>query len=120
MSLSGLVGFFKTGTYTVTRQLPGSWIAGDYVSGGVTTLLIDADIQPANGEDLKILEVGKHSENLLVVRCDQELQAGGKRPDLAPPDSISIASEDYQVIAVAKPQGLNGDYYKALVARVVL
>lgn len=58
----------------ITRNTPGSYVNGVYVSGSQSTITIDATIQPLSGFDAKNAPEGVRIEDTVKVYTDTELQ----------------------------------------------
>ena len=105
---------FVTGTYTVTRQATGAYVAGVWVPGSGSTFTLDAGVQPINGADLRLLPEGQHVEELRKLYTATQLFTAR---DNKAPDTIAIDSESWRVIQVRK-YSIRGTYYRAIVARI--
>lgn len=117
MSLSGVIGRFKTGTYNVTRTAVGVRVNQVYVPGATTVIPIDASIQPVSGRMLQDLPEGQHAEESRLVYTRTELKTRTPGTD---PDIISIDGEDYRVTRVEKYGTISGGHYRVWAERVVV
>ena len=117
MSLvGGITGEFKTGDYTVTRTVAGSYASGRYTPGAPTTFEIEASVRPASGRDLQQAEGVEHTTDLRRVYTTTELRT---RTPTTEPDTIAIDGENWTVINVAHFGVFDGGHYRALVSRQV-
>lgn len=120
MALNSVIGRFKTGTYVVTRAGAGSYVAGVWTPAATSALNVDANVQPLGYKEIQLLSEGTHASDSLKMYTTTELrtadEAAGTEADL-----IAIGSESYKVISVQswKRSKSGGDYYKAILGKVV-
>lgn len=107
---------FKTGDYTVTRVVAGSYVSGLYVPGGTSTLSIEASIQPATGRDLQVLPEGQHGQETKVVYTTTELRTRRTTHD---PDKITIDGETWECVTDERWEAFGGTHYRVYATRQV-
>ena len=112
MSLSSVI--FPTGSYTVTRTAAGSYALGRYTSGGTSTFLITAGVQPVTGRVLRDLPEGRRAEETLVLYTTTQLIALDPADES---DTIAIDGESWRVFKVEHFRIL-ANRYRAWVERV--
>ena len=105
---------FASGTYTVTRQAAGSYVAGDWTPGATSNFNVSGDLQPLSGADLKILPEAFHTEEVQKMYLSTELFSAraGKEAD-----QIAIDGAQWKVINVRKYTTLTGNF-KVMLARI--
>lgn len=117
MSLTALIGRFKTGTYTRTRTAAGSYDThGVYTAGSAATSSVDASIQPSHGRDLQVLPEGRRGDEIRTVYCMTELRTTSPA---GAADKLTVDGETWEVIHVFPWASLRPalTYYRALIAR---
>lgn len=118
--LVDVIRFFNTGTYVVTRPAPGLYVDGDWVvSGGPTTLLVDASVQDSAGQDLQDNPEAKTTNDVRTLWTEVELRApvpGSLAPGTTE-DMISIDGLLFRVTNVTRARLLDR-FYKVTVAKV--
>lgn len=117
MSLSGVIGRYKTGTYAVTRTAVGARVNQVYVPGATSVIQVDASIQPVIGRMLQDLPEGQHAEESRVIYTRTELKTRTPGTD---PDIIVIDGEDYRVTRVEKYGAISGGHFRVWAERVVV
>jgi hypothetical protein len=115
VSLLGVIGRLKTGTYTVTRTPAGTYAAGRYSAGSPTTFTITAVVEPFGGREIKVLPEGQFAEDVRVLYTATELLT------MSPtdvPDSVAIGGETYSVFKINGPWIMpRSTHYEVYVAR---
>lgn len=107
----------KTGDYTVTRTVAGSYAGGLYTPGSTSSFSIEASVQPVTGRDLKVLPEGHHSEEMVKIFTKTELKTRSPGFD---PDKVAIGGETYEVKNVQAWTAFGGKHYEVLAARQVI
>jgi hypothetical protein len=113
--LTGIVGRFKTGTYTVTRRGAGTHgTDGDYTPGSETSFLVDAAVFPfAGGRKIDFAALGQRAGDTREVFTEVQLVADPDRADV-----ITIDGESYGVFHSAEWQDLDERvFWRALASR---
>lgn len=97
MTIAGVIGSFKTGTYVVTRTLASTVAVGRKVAGASSTLNLDMSIQPAMGAALKVIPSHRSAEDVRVIYCASELKmlAGAYEADV-----VAIGGEAFEIFKV--------------------
>lgn len=102
-------------TYTVTRQVEGSYVDGVYTPGGISNFTVDASVQPISGMELENLPEGQHAENTRVLyTTTAELFPRNPTNEA---DEIAIDGEDWEVFNVETWFAFGCTHYKCLIAR---
>jgi hypothetical protein len=115
MDLSGTVLDLASGSYTVTRTVPGTTgTDGRFEPGSSTPVTVTASVQPLSGRDLLRLPEGLRTKELIKIYSPTQLYVQGAGQD---PDVISVRGVSYQ-IETAEQWGDDGSYWK-MVARKV-
>lgn len=115
MSLLGVIGRLRTGTYTVTRTPSGSYTLGRYTPASPTTFTITAVVEPFGGREIKVLPEGQFAEDVAVLYTSTELLT---MSPTSVPDSVAIDGDNYSVFRIAGPWTLRGaTHYEVYVAR---
>lgn len=113
--LTDVVANLGSGSYTVTRTVPGGYGSdGRWQPGTPSTLTINASVQPLNGRDLERLPEGERTTERLKVYSATRLFTSGAGQD---PDVITVEGVDHQV-ETAETWGPNGNYWKMIVRSV--
>ncbi len=84
-------------TYSVLRTTTEDPIKGRRVDGSTSTFDIRANVQPANGKDLKVLPEARHADDIRVLYTGTELYT--TRPGFQP-DVVTIAGFLYEVFKI--------------------
>jgi hypothetical protein len=113
-ALTGVIGRFMSGTYTVTRTAAGTRTLGRYTPGASSTFSIDASVQPVTGRALQALPEGHRAEETRLVLTTTEIRT---RTPTNEADTISIDSESWAVVKVERWDAFGGTHYRAFVAR---
>lgn len=116
MSHVGVITSFSTGTYTVTRTLAGSYTAGRYAAGAVSTFDVVACVQPVSGRDLQSLPEAQRGDEVKVVYCATELRT---RTPAQEPDTVAIEGESYEVFRVERWDAFGEVHWRAYTSRLV-
>lgn len=117
-AFSDLIDYFSTGTYIVTRIIPGtgSLLYGVFTPPTTTTLTVSALITPASGKDLMSLPEGRRNEEVRKVRTYVPLSSAA-----AGPDELTIDGEQWIVFNAHRSQAFGGDLedttYLAMIAK---
>jgi hypothetical protein len=114
MPLIGAINSLSTGSHTVTRQSPGTYVQGRYTPGTESTFTVVASVQPVTGRDLQDLPEGQYANEVKKLYTAVELRT--RHPD-SEPDRINIYGETYTVIQVNRWDGFGDKHYKVLVSR---
>ena len=109
MPLTDVIATFSTaaadgspGGYPVTRRAAASFgSTGLVVSGGTSSLTVDACVQPLTGRTDVVLPEGVHVNDVRVIDTAVPMQAN-------PSDLITIAGEPFAVFRVDGPVNFNG------------
>jgi len=102
---------------TIKRQSASTLVNGVYVNGAITTLTIQASIQPLSGEDVKMLPEGARVGDKVKVYTDTNLQVLGEALRIEP-DVIVWRGHDYKCISVDVRQMGVIPHYKYIFSRV--
>lgn len=113
-ALTGVIGAFATGSYTVTRTAAGATALGRYTAGSTSSFDIAASVQPVSGRDLLALPEGLRADETRIVYTTTELRALTSASDT---DAITIDGETWDVVRVERWQAFGGTHYRALAAR---
>lgn len=97
---------------TVTRNSGGAYVAGRWVEGATSAIIISGVVQNANAEDLKVLPEGNRTAEAIKIHTTAELIA---QEDGTTGDTITYESELWLVHNVAKRY--IGNYNKAIATR---
>lgn len=109
------IGTFKTGTYTVTRTVAGTYDAnGRLVAGSSSTFPIDASITPVDGRTLQNLPEAQHGEEVQALLTTTALIA--RQPGNAG-DRVEISSESWEVIRSQSWSARGKTFTQAYIAR---
>lgn len=118
MALTGVIGRFATGTYSVARRAAGTYTAGRLVAGASEASFdIVACVQPASGRELQVLPEAQHGEEVKLIFTTTELRTRTPTHD---PDVITISGEAYEVFKVETWEAFDDVHYKAFAKRVPL
>ena len=115
MSLIDVIGAFATpGPYTVTRTAAGGYTLGRYAIGAISTLSIEASIQPAKGRDLKSLPEGERGDaaNVLYTRTELFTRAPGREAD-----TITFKGEIWSVVNVELWEAFGERHFRCIISR---
>lgn len=119
MPLNESIDGLLTGTYTVTRQLVGTYTDGIYSGGGTTSsFTVEAVVEPATGlqrvvggYEMRMDDDGQRTNDIQVIYTRTELYT--RRPTHEP-DLITIKGRQYTVWRV-ESWDLSGEvHYRAL------
>lgn len=115
MSILSPIATFATDAYTVTRTGAGTYDSdGRLVAGSTSTFSIDAVVQPLRGRELRNLPEAQHGEEMRALLTGTELRA--RQPGNAG-DTVSISSEDWEVVRL-EPWSFRGtSFWRAIIAR---
>jgi hypothetical protein len=118
VSLQGVIAFFNTGTYVVTREGEGDYVLGRWESGAQTTFSIQASVQPMSGNELKDLPEGVRTEETRILWTLTQLRGPEKEPadSGAGADLVDIDNKRYRVWKV-EHHTLLSDHYRVTVVR---
>jgi hypothetical protein len=106
---------FKTGDYTVTRRAAATWSSGEATSGATSTFTTgNASLQPASAETLAVAPEGAHATGVADLWTTTELRTV---TDATPADIVTIGTEAWRVVRVAKHVGMGGTHYIVGLAR---
>lgn len=103
--------------YTVRREVPGTRDAntGAWIPGAETPTTINAVIQNANADDLKVLPEGERSEEVIKIHTVTKLITADEETATAA-DEVEYQGGLYKVRSVSDRKVI-GNYYKALAIR---
>jgi hypothetical protein len=96
---------FATGTYTVRRQDPPTFVKGRQVAGGVVELQIRMVIAPLSGDELQRLPEGTRQEDKITIVSTQALRTDSVS---GVADKIEYGGYDFEVDQVADWSALGG------------
>jgi hypothetical protein len=98
--------------YVVTRSLVVAPVNGRPSAPTTSSVNITANVQPADGETLKVVPEARYAEDLRVVFTSTELycERNGYLPDI-----VTIAGERFEVIKVRGPCP---GHYEVIVSKV--
>ena len=114
-----LIDNFLTGTYSVSRSLPGSYVKGIWQSGGSSTVTVKGSLQPMSMREIKLAgEEGERLTDMFKFYSDTDLSLIDQGT-LTPADVITINGETYKVIGIEKWQGtlVGLPHYKHMLKR---
>lgn len=102
---------------TVSSSLPGAYVKGHWVTGGVTTSTIFASVQPASNEDVNELRpegdtLSSYKKFYSAYSFKPADKNTGTEADL-----LTFEGSDYKVLTVADWHGVGG-YNKALAVKI--
>ncbi len=113
------MGILGAEPLTFTRDPGGSRGSdGRYAEGlgpGVTPF--EASVQPANGEDLQLLEEGLRKRDAKKLYTDTELQTASQHPPAHLADQVTIDGVEYDVMHVEGQRSVL-PHFKAIVVRL--
>ncbi len=104
---------------TVYRAAPGLVVNGRWVEGTRTPIQIMASIQPAQGDELQILELGDRVRGAVKVYTQEALRSVDEVGQ-ADADQIEYAGDLYQVQIVARFTMGVLDHTRALAVRLAV
>lgn len=116
MGLNGAIASHATGTYTVTRRGPGTYVGGVYQPASASTLSAFASVQPVDGRDLHPDAAAQWGEEVVVVYTETPLRTRGPAGEA---DLVSVGGEDYEVKRVESWTHWGATHYRAYAARIV-
>ena len=82
----------------ITRTSAGSYVDGLFVAGSPSTITIQASVQPATGEDVKVLPEGRRLDDYVKVYTDADLQVLEEVTGLQP-DKLAWRGHTYECIS---------------------
>lgn len=97
----------------IKRMSGESYIDGHLIEGSETIINIRASIQPMKPEEMQELPEGRRSDEVFKLFTKTKLYTVTNQN----PDTLTINSEDYEVISVGKYQSNVISHYKALIAK---
>lgn len=114
--LTGVIGSFQTGTYTVTRTpVSGTYTNGILNAASTSTFSIVACVQPLTGREMQDLPEGRRADETKRVYTTTLLNTTGS----GEPDTVSIDGTVYEVWKVETWPAFDGDlFYKAFVSKI--
>ncbi len=108
--------FFST--VTRYRRGAGSYVAGEWVDGTLTTSSLTASVQPAGGQDLLRLPESLRTRDAVKVFVGPgELRTADERTGLAA-DRILHEGEEYEVVGVEEFTATQMPHVEAMAVRV--
>jgi len=111
MRLARTVRRLGTNTYTITRSVPTTLIVnGRPAAPTVSTLDIEANVQPTSGDDLESVPEAFRSHEMVSIWTTTELLAG--RPGSNEGDVITVRGRLFRVIKLHR-WDIQGGFYKA-------
>lgn len=112
-----LIGRFLTGTYTVKRAAPGTYVKGRYVASGKPTVIkVRGSMQPTSARALKLPEEGNRLKQFWKFYTDKPLKLNSMRT-LADSDYVEINGEQYRAMERTQYHGTNLDYFMTILWR---
>jgi hypothetical protein len=95
VSLTGVIGSFKTGTYTVKTSAAGSHVNGRWVEGAETSSTLDAAVVPVDGDTLRQLPEAYHDKSVYTLFTTSSMSPQGRT---AKGDRIVIDGVDHTIV----------------------
>lgn len=117
MSLNESIDDHATGTYTVTRTAPGTWLRGRYIAGVTSTFPMTASVQDIESLVLQDAAGGYYSQGRKEILTTTELRTQ-KGED--PPDFVEIDGEVWRVDSVGDIEHWGETHYEVIVVRYAL
>lgn len=115
MSVTGAIGSFATGTYTLVRSSVGTYTRGRYGAGASVSSTITACVQPITGRDLQALPEGQRADETRVIYTTTELRTRHPSSD---PDRVIIDSEAWEVFRVQRWEAFGTTHFRAFASRL--
>lgn len=116
ISLAGVIDELKTGTYTVTRPGPGTYVNGVWVTAAPVAIFpIVANVGSPTAQELQKLPEAQQVEDVRSIRTVTELKA---RTAQNAGDQVAIAGEVFEVFTVGSMSDGDEVLWRALASRV--
>jgi len=89
-----------TETITIERFAEGSWSNnGRYEKGDAETFTIEASVQPASGNQVKILPEHRRTEEIIVIYSDKQLRVNDNKKNKSG-DTLLHSGKKYEILNV--------------------
>lgn len=104
--------------YVLIREMPGSYVDGEWVPGSPAPVNIMASIQPVTGKDQITVPEGRRLTDFIKIYTDTEVlpvdEAASQQPD-----KLTWRGRDYECVQVDPRQMGVISHYKAIFSRIM-
>ncbi len=111
----------KQNSITVKRTATGTYTAGVYVAGSVSTISVTGNIQPANPDYINQIKdinlEGKDTTAMIQIFTESPLYTVDDSPSQKA-DVITYNGADYEVRRVATWSGIGLNHYKSIAVKL--
>jgi len=91
------MGFRKP--QVITRTAAGAYVLGVWVDGAVSTLNIQASVQPMTEEDMKTAPEGRRLSDMVKMYTDSDLFTIADAGSNQQPDKLTWRGREYEIIS---------------------
>jgi len=111
VSLTGVIGSFKTGTYTVKSTAAGSYVKGRFEEGSESQAPLDAVVTPVGGDELQKLPEAYHNKSVYTVYTTSVMSP---QTSVAKGDRIVIGGVDHTVFELKVWRAFGETFYDGM------